>query len=189
MEDADCDIILGMPWLENNKGAVIKRDRGTYVSWVSGTSRYEINAAVTRVMPVQVEDEEELGSEGDESDATEGRLTSYAVRIKRGPPTDQSYIPNSGESREAPNYLEPEAASEEEEEPLEAIEWARDLVADVRKMDFRFQFSTNFSNFHARSLLRFLIFTFNSRSLPSISFIHDSQGHQEAGLVKVRFRL
>jgi hypothetical protein len=133
LEDADFDMILGMPWLEDNKGAVIQRDRGTYISWVSGNSRYEINASKTRVMPVRVGDGKGPRPESDDSDSTDGRLTSYVAKLVKEPVTDQSVILVSDEEQEAPNYLQSQEVPDSDEDPMEAIEWARGQVAEWKR--------------------------------------------------------
>lgn len=38
------DVILGMPWIGRHGGTIAQKERGSYLSWMSGADRYEMEA-------------------------------------------------------------------------------------------------------------------------------------------------
>ena len=126
LENADFDLLLGRPWMTFNEVNIMERQRGTYVSWMSGSTRYEINASKAKrvKLPRVVRRPEAMEGNTEESDNNGDRVqtvTAYTVRSVIDYGTDRSYIPWSIETREGPDYLEEEGEPEEDEEMKEMV--------------------------------------------------------------------
>lgn len=116
---------LGRPWGTYNGVGIEERTRGTYVSWISGKARYELNASKAREDPVRVNDE---------------GYVDVAWIVHDG--TDRSYVPDSEESRLGPDYLGDKEDSEEERLEVERAnartermiaEWKRQQDEEERR--------------------------------------------------------
>ena len=126
LENADFDLLLGRPWMTFNEVNIMERQRGTYVSWMSGDTRYEINASKARraKLPRVVKRQEAREGNTEESDNEGDRIqtvAAYAVRSTIDHGTDRSYIPWSIETQEGPDYLEEDKGSKEDEETEETV--------------------------------------------------------------------
>ena len=134
LDNADFDLLLGRPWMTFNAVNIMERARGTYVSWISGDTRYEINvsrARRTRVPPTVEVRSETDGSEDDRERAQ--TVATYAVKSVPRTGTDRSYIPPSTVSQEGPDYLDKPEESDGEQESVKAERCdAQDRVSNWR---------------------------------------------------------
>lgn len=130
LEEGSFDVILGMPWLEKNRGSVAAREYGTYVGWKSDGKDFEVMASLGTALPIQVKtifvEEYDGDSETDTTD-TDGEnqrpVTAYMAKVLKGVPTDQSYVSDSEKGRNELDYLEISSGGNESGE--DAVEWAR----------------------------------------------------------------
>ena len=130
MEGADFELILGMPWIDDHMVAMVRRERGLYISWDSGDNRYEIKAYRTKTEPVE---QARIVSQGD-SDAEESEEpTSYVARFQQGPRTDVSYVPDSEEDRLRIDYRGRQNTSDDEDIDMAPIDWARNQIANWKR--------------------------------------------------------
>ena len=152
LDKADFDLLLGRPWGTYNGVGIEERVRGTYVSYITDTKRFEVNASKAHSIPVQI-GEVEAGfcyrrqsdtSESDDDEEVNRVLTARVIREG----TDRSYVPDSEESRLGPEYVKEEANSEEDRFEVERAnrrvkeriaEWQReqDEEADDEKEEGR----------------------------------------------------
>jgi len=100
LEDADFEFIAGRPWSTLNGSRIEERERGTFVSWMTGPTRYEINASKTSDLAIRA-----AGSQVHllTKEETEEPVAALTVRIAE-PEIDQSCVPDSLESREELDY-------------------------------------------------------------------------------------
>ena len=130
VEEAAFDVILGMPWLKDNLGAVVQKSRGSYVQWISGLMRYEVKSYKTEMGKRKDQVKEEKAREVYSEDSSGTPVTSCMARIRGSPPTDQSCVPDSEEERRAPDFLNLEVTSGDEDVEAEVVKWTKDTVTE-----------------------------------------------------------
>ena len=135
LEGASEPLLLGRTWGTLNGVGIREAKRGTYVSWISGDARYEVLASKAgerelgdpRMIAMGVRQPTKTNDSEDEA------IKVYAVNTHKAEEPDQSYVPDSEESRLAPDFLEVDQRSEAELEQLETLRWAKDRVAEWKK--------------------------------------------------------
>ena len=137
IEGVDCDLLYGRDWAVNNGVGIQERERGTYVSWISNGTPYELNVTRKGTEPIETRDRGIdlcLTNEDEPEDDEETSALSMMVRTKRGPPTDLSYAPDSETSQLAPELNKArEFSSEGEKDADDVVRWARDRVTDWKR--------------------------------------------------------
>ena len=139
LDKADFDLLLGRPWGTYNGVGIEERVRGTYVSYITGVMRYEVNASKARSIPVRIGRADVELAYRNESDTSvsdeegEEPLEALTARIIRDG-TDQSYVPDSDEDQLGPGYIRKETDSEEERLEFErANRRVKDKIAEWRR--------------------------------------------------------
>ena len=139
LDQADFDLLLGRPWGTYNGVGIDERVRGTYVSYITDKSRYEVNASKAHAVPVRIgradmkfcHRREDSDSSSEEEESAAEVLTARIIRNG----TDRSYVPDSEEDRLGPDYIKDETDSEDDRSKVkradrrvkEAIaEWQRE---------------------------------------------------------------
>ena len=131
VEKATFDVILGMPWIDRHSGTIARKERGSYLSWISGVDRYEIKAYRTKEEKESDEDEE---SEMESDEEERAPVKSYMARLKKAPATDQSCIPDSEEEERKSSSRESVGASDESMVADDrVVAWAEDQVAEWKR--------------------------------------------------------
>ena len=131
VEKATFNIILGMPWIDRHSGIITRKERGSYLSWISGADRYEIKVYWANEEKESDKDEES-GTESKEEERAPVKL--YMAHLKEALATDQSCIPNSEEEERASSGLENFRASDEGMVANNrVVAWAEDQVAEWKR--------------------------------------------------------
>ena len=116
LENADFEFIAGRPWSTLNGGGIMEKPRGTYVSWITGDERYEINVSKATRKVGQVKQTRTSHADAeDETEEEEEPITALAVRISNQEETNQSCVPDSEESRVELDYGDQEGVDKPEE--------------------------------------------------------------------------
>ena len=133
VEEASFDVILGMPWMKDNLGAVVQKDRGSYVQWISDLVQYEVRSYQAEMGRRKDKRREERARKINDEESSETPITSCMARIKGYPPTDGSCIPDSEEEREKQDLQEQEAPSGDEDLDKSVVKWTESKVAEWRR--------------------------------------------------------
>ena len=103
LEDADFEFIAGRPWSTLNGGKIEERTRGTYVSWVTDETRYELNVLKASESAVRAADAQAHLSQKEEGE-NEEPITALTVRVGDEDEKGKLCVPDSQEEREELDY-------------------------------------------------------------------------------------
>jgi len=114
----------------DNSAGIQEKPLGTYVSWVSNNTPYELNVLPNYWWMSENRDNIEFFRMKEEEEA-ESFATSLVVRAGKG--SDQSYRTNSDERQSTPSEVEYQADSEDGEDDKEAIQWANSRIKEWKR--------------------------------------------------------
>ena len=101
LEEADFEFIAGRPWSTLNGGRIVERGRGTYVSWITGDERYEINVSKASGSAARAVDAQAQGDTTEEES-----IAALVVRITKDSSQEQSCVLDSQEGQDELDYGE-----------------------------------------------------------------------------------
>ena len=132
LDEVNCSLILGRPWMRKNWVCILERPRGTYVRWEDKEGEHEITAwrdpdarpPLANESDVEVHQASELLGEEDDEEYEGNVDLVQALTVRAGREgTDRSYIPDSEldrvELEEVEDVVEEEGGRSEDTKEVE----------------------------------------------------------------------
>ena len=104
LEDADFEFIAGRPWSTLNGSRIEERGRGTYISWITDDTRYEINVSKASESAIRAAESQVHLSQKEETEDDPQPVSALVVRITSENNANQSCVPDSQGSRDELDY-------------------------------------------------------------------------------------